>query len=170
MDTTLVITFTGSDRVGIVDALAQIVASHGANWEESRMASLAGRFAGILKVRVAAATADALVAALSAAEGLSVIIDRGHGEAPSGRHLKVELLGADRPGIVRDVAQVFVAHGFNIEELDSEHVEAPMSGGLLFKATAELSAQADSSIDALVEALDGISDELMVDLQVEAMS
>ena len=48
----LVVTFTGPDRPGIVEKLSGLVTRHGGNWEESRMASLAGRFAGILKVTV----------------------------------------------------------------------------------------------------------------------
>jgi glycine cleavage system regulatory protein len=44
----LIITFTGPDRPGVVDRLAGVVSQHGGNWEESRMARLAGSFAGIV--------------------------------------------------------------------------------------------------------------------------
>jgi acetyl esterase/lipase len=49
---TLVVTVTAEDRAGVVEAVAAAVASCGGNWEESRMARLGGRFAGILLVGV----------------------------------------------------------------------------------------------------------------------
>lgn len=79
MSTSLVITFTGPDRPGIVNRLARLVAEHGGNWEESRSASLAGRFAGILEVTAPDARADALADALQHLEdgGLRVFVERG---------------------------------------------------------------------------------------------
>ncbi len=60
MGTSLVVTVIGNDRPGIVERLSEVVLGAGANWEESRMARLAGKFAGILRISVKAANADAL--------------------------------------------------------------------------------------------------------------
>ena len=49
----LVMTVIAPDRPGLVEALAATVASHQGNWVESRMAHLAGQFAGILHIEVA---------------------------------------------------------------------------------------------------------------------
>ena len=54
MRTSLVLTIIGDDRPGIVEQLAEEVLDAGANWEESRMARLAGKFAGLLRVSVEA--------------------------------------------------------------------------------------------------------------------
>ena len=62
--TSLVLTILGQDRPGLVGSLAQVVAEHGANWVESRMAHLAGQFAGILRVEIAAEQAEPLTLAL----------------------------------------------------------------------------------------------------------
>ena len=50
--TDLVLTLIGSDRPGLVEAVAEVIAGHGGNWLESRMAHLAGKFAGILRVEI----------------------------------------------------------------------------------------------------------------------
>ena len=50
--TSLVLTVLGTDHPGIVDTIAQAVADQGGNWVESRMARLAGQFAGILRVEI----------------------------------------------------------------------------------------------------------------------
>ena len=56
----LVLTLIGADRPGLVESLAKRVAAHRGNWVESRMAHLAGQFAGILRVEVPAANVRSL--------------------------------------------------------------------------------------------------------------
>ena len=46
MGTSLVVTVIGNDRPGIVERLSDVVLAAEANWEESRMARLAGKFEG----------------------------------------------------------------------------------------------------------------------------
>ena len=62
----VVLTVIGDDRVGLVEALADTVSSHGGNWEHSQMAELAGKFAGIVVVTVPADRATDLTGALRA--------------------------------------------------------------------------------------------------------
>ena len=78
MRTSLVLTVIGTDRPGIVEQLSDRVLAADANWEESRMARLAGKFAGVLRVSVDADRADRLAADLQAvASGdLTVVIER----------------------------------------------------------------------------------------------
>ena len=64
MPTSLVLTVLGEDRPGLVESLASIIARHEGNWLESRMAQLAGQFAGILRASVPEARAAALITAL----------------------------------------------------------------------------------------------------------
>ena len=56
---TLVLTLIGDDRAGLVNAVAEVVARHGGNWERSQMAELAGKFAGIVLVTVPDDSVDA---------------------------------------------------------------------------------------------------------------
>ncbi len=165
----LVLTLIGPDRPGLVESLAKRVADHGGNWLESRMAHLAGQFAGILRVEVPPDKIDALQRALGEleAEGLRVVAQGG--AAPRGadlRAMELQLLGQDHPGIVRDVSQVLLQHGVNIEELTTDHVNAPMAGGQLFSARARLHVPAGADVDRLRKDLERIADDLMVDLSL----
>src|SRR5438552_1410782 len=134
---TLVMTVIGADRPGLVQMVAARVADRGGNWLESRMCRLGGQFAGILRVEVAKDRRDELVNALRTLEvdGLRVIIHAeggvDAGDRAKGSLATVELVGNDRPGILRSVSGVFAAHGVNVEELSSERVNAPMDGGVL---------------------------------------
>jgi glycine cleavage system regulatory protein len=78
--------------------------------------------------------------------------------------LRLELVGDDHPGIVRDVSHALAQRGINVEELSTECISAPMSGEPLFKATADLRIPADLSIDELRATLEELAHDLMVDI------
>ena len=163
----LILTVIGPDRPGLVRALAQPVAAHGGSWLESRMARLAGQFAGIVMVEAP----ESLLADLQALEdeGLRIVVQTGTpGEAsagaPAGERLAVEVVGNDRPGIVRDVARVLAEHGVNIEELTTGVVSGSFSGETLFKATAFVRAPDTASVAAIRAGLEFLGNEMMVDI------
>lgn len=170
MTTFIVLTFIGEDRPGLVRSLSHTVASHGGNWLESRMARLAGKFAGILHASVPDNDAEALIAELRGfeKEGLSVVVERTSPDTIRGRYrrLRLDLVGNDRPGIVHDISRALAERGINVDEMKTECVSAPMSGEMLFKATADLRAPEDASIDELRDRLENLADELMVDIQL----
>ena len=72
---TSLLTLIGADRPGLVESVAKIIRDQEGNWLESRMAHLAGQFAGIVRVDVAEERADHLVESLMRLDevGLKVI-------------------------------------------------------------------------------------------------
>lgn len=175
MRTSLVLTIIGPDRPGLVEAVSRTVAEHSANWEQSRMAQLAGKFAGILRVSVSADQAPALTRALNAlaSEGLQVVVEPS--AQPPERHqglqqLRLEVVGNDREGIVRELSQALAARKVNVDELQTQCEPAAMTGEPLFRATAELSAPRGVAIDELRRALESIGDDLMVDVSLVAVA
>lgn len=170
---TLVLTVIGDDRAGLVDALAGPIALHGGNWDRSHMARLAGKFAGIVVVSVPDERVDELAAALGTltAQGLldvTVAIAATDGAEDRDELLTLHLIGQDRPGIIREVASVLAQRNVSIEELETTASSAPMSGELLFEATATLRVPADTDPADLRSTLEAIANELMVDLDVTA--
>lgn len=170
---TLVMTVIGADRPGLVQMVATRVADHGGNWLESRMCRLGGQFAGILRVEVPKERRDDLVNALRTLEvdGLRVIIHaEGAPEIAANKAplVHVEIVGHDRPGILRSVSGVFAAHGVNVEELSSERVSAPMGGGTLFQARAIVSVPPTVKTATIRAELEKIAADLMVDVKLEA--
>jgi len=168
MITSLVVTAIGADRPGIVSLLSDRAQGFGANWAGSRMASLAGQFAGMVHFEVPSENADALATALRGLEssGLRVVIVQSQGAAaPAGRRIvKLELVGHDRPGIVRDLSSSLAERGVSIQELHTEIVSAAMSAEHLFKVKALLLVPQSLHNDELRQALEALANEMMVDI------
>lgn len=164
----LVLTIIGLDRPGLVQLVAGRVADHGGNWLESRMCHLGGQFAGIARVEAPAERVAELRQALKRleADGLRVSVDTGEVAAVNagGMVATLELVGNDRPGILRNVTSVLATHGVNVEELSSECVSAPMGGGNLFQARIRVLVPSSVKVEAVRADLEKIAADLMVDL------
>ena len=164
----LVLTLIGPDRPGIVESIAEPIAAHGGNWLESRMAHLAGQFAGILRVEVPDEKAAALADALKKLEarGLRLAVEAGpRPAAPAAatrRTLVVDLVGLDRPGIVREISRVLAERGVNIEELVTDRTPAPMSAELLFRSRARVNVPPGLDAAELRTRLERLAQDLMV--------
>ena len=165
----LVLTLIGPDHPGIVDSVSDVVAAHGGNWLESRMAHLAGKFAGVLCVEVADEQAAALEAALArlSASGLHVIVERSvPAEVAPPRITEIELLGLDRPGLVREISDLLAGRAINVEELRTDRFSAPMSGELLFRAQVRVDVPATVSAADLRKDLERLASDLMVEIRL----
>jgi len=167
----LVLTAIARDKPGIVETLSQTVSAHGANWLGSRMAHLAGEFAGIVEVSVPEDAAPALDQALRALEGAGIRVQvtestAGDGEGRN-RTLLLDLVGNDRPGIVREIAQALARRGVSFDELTTGCESAPMSGEVLFRATARLQVPESVTVEDLGDELERIAADLMVDLKLD---
>ena len=172
----LVLTVIGADRPGLVEQLATAISEHHGNWLESSMSHLAGQFAGIVCVAIAASDTEALKATLARLPGLRVTCAdaAAHaGERPAplpesqSRRLKLALVGHDRIGLVREVSQVLARHAINVEELSTRTSSAPMSAEILFHANAELTASENLDARALTSDLEHLSNEFMVDITLD---
>jgi glycine cleavage system regulatory protein/methionyl-tRNA formyltransferase len=163
----LVVTAIGPDRPGIVRQLSERAQGFGANWAGSRMANIAGQFAGMVHFEVPAANADALMSALQGLEsaGMRVVIARTeHRPPPPGRRLvTLELEGPDRPGIVRDLSRGLADRGVSIEEMHTEKVEIA-NAEHTFRVKAVLLVPGALSNEELHGAVDPLASEMTVDI------
>lgn len=121
----LVLTVFAPDKAGQVERIAQCIAEHGGNWLESRMSRMAGQFAGILRGGGCrpGPPHDELVDALQAlsAQGIRVLIaESGIEQSCTWKPIAMELVGNDRPGIVRDITRLLSEQGVNLERLVTE--------------------------------------------------
>ena len=164
-----VLTIVGADRAGLVDALSEVVVEHGGSWERSQMTELAGMFAGMVLVRVPPDRAPAFRQSLRPLHdrGLMDVTLRAAAEdaLPSDApRVTFEVVGADRPGIVHEISHLLAARGIGIVDLRTWTESAAMAGTALFRAAAVVRLPDDVTTDDLTTALEGLSNDLMVDV------
>ena len=169
MTTYLVLTAIGEDKPGLVESLARIISDNSGNWLESSMSQLAGKFAGILRVSVNDNNADKLIHALeNISDQLKLVIERADadGDIAFQQAVKLNLVGNDRPGIIREISHVLMSLSINVEQLSTECAPAPMSNDVLFKAKANLRVPVDLETEVLQRRIEQIADDLMVEIQI----
>ena len=167
MKSYLIMSVLGNDRPGLVSSLSDTVARHGGNWLESRMSRLAGQFAGIVRIECQADTVDAMLAELRSPgiQGLTVHAVRENAEEPVPRRtLAVDVVGNDRPGIVRELSAAIANVGGNVEELTTGLESAPMSGHPMFRAHGLISIPENSDPDTIAAAIESLGGDLTVDV------
>ncbi len=165
----LVLTVIGKDRPGLVEALADLIANHEGNWDESRMARLAGHFAGVVQIHLPEHQAEAFMIALPALadRGLSVSVVDSDWELVKVDHrnsLQLEVVGQDRPGIIREISRKLAALGVSMQDLRTIVESAPMSGEQIFRAEAELAPPPQTSFEQIQTALEQLADDMMIDI------
>ncbi len=167
-------TVIGPDKPGLVDSVATLIVEHGGNWLESRMCHLGGQFAGLLQVDIEDSKREALRRALHelAGSGLDIVVHES--ETNQGSQCvevaNIEIVGQDRPGIVRHIANAFSASGVNVEELSTQCYSAPMSGERLFEAKAKVCIPETCDAATLRRQLESIASDLQVDFSYETLN
>lgn len=167
--TTLILTVAGADRSGLISAVADLVDAHGGNWENSRLAELAGTFAGVIQITVADERVGELQTALHGLDGmLAVTVSTGaeRADADVDRHISVTVLGDDRPGIVREISGVLSSHALSIRSMTTETRDAAMAGGRLFESAVTATVPASADLDALRDDIEQLTHDLQVDISI----
>lgn len=173
MRNTIVLTFIADDRPGLVETLSDTVTEGGGNWLESRMAHLAGKFAGIARIDAPTDRLADLRSALLAlqADGFQITVEEadaksGADRGAPGSAYHIDLVGPDQPGIVRDITRCLVENGVSVEEMETDIRNAPMGGGDLFYARAKVRVPKGLDEEDLRGSIEDVAGALMVDIEI----
>lgn len=165
----LVVTVMGPDRPGIVARLADVAHRHGGNWTDSHLARVAGEFAGTVHLEVAPDNAERLATALrelqTAGLQISIAQSAGRSAAAGWRGVALELVGADRAGIVAQLTRRLAERGVSIEQLQTEQF-GQGEGSPRFKVMAQLLVPQAVSNATLESDLEGLASEMMLDIHL----
>ncbi len=162
----VVLSVTGSDRPGLTSALSDAVLAADGNWKEGHLSRLGGLYVGSVLVELAPGNVAKLAEQVQAidAAGLEVVINPAGDEpeaAPAS--LLFELVGQDRPGIIKQVTSILAQLGANIESLSSGEESGAWSGEHLFRAQVCVTLPGSVAPEDVQQALEEISSEIMVD-------
>ena len=170
----IVLSLTGSDRIGIVDRVTEFLTKFDGNVETSRMARLGGEFAMLMLISMPENLIDGFnngIAVLQK-EGLQIstkLTQQSYSEKFAGwLPFQIEVHGADHEGIVHKVAHYMTERGINIESMDTGIVPAPMSGTLFFSMNAIVLVPPSMPQKEWQADLDDLADNLNVEIKVSA--
>jgi glycine cleavage system regulatory protein len=163
----VILSVIGSDRPGLTEALAAAVLSAGGNWLEGHLSRLGGLYVGSVLVEIESDQVEALRATVRSvdASGLTVQVAPARaGSTAEGEVLRLSVVGQDRPGIVRQVTAALSGLSVNIEAFETRLSTGAHSGAPLFHVDARLRLPPGLAADAVQDALEAISGEIMVDV------
>ncbi len=164
----IVITVISPDRPGLVKQLSDVIVKHQGSWGQSSMANLAGQFAGIMQINVADEHLVSLQQDLVALAQSDITVSICGADTAIDKHIPViniAITAHDKPGIVQEVAGVCTQLGVNLISLETDVNSGSMSGEPMFTATAQAQLLNDVDSDTLLDALEALSDDLMVDVE-----
>ncbi|EKE74908.1 glycine cleavage system protein R [Gallaecimonas xiamenensis] len=155
----------GPDKPGIVEKLSRLVFDHQGSWYGASLAHLAGRFAGIVDVKVPEEHYSAFAAALQDIDELDIRIAEGNLAPGTGncRDVTLNLVANDRTGIVHELTSTLSRLGVNIEEMTTG-CHPGHNYGELFFAKARLKVPAEVKLDAIRQQLEDCGDDWMLEL------
>ncbi len=153
MTTQMVLFAIGPDKPGIVSRISSIIHENGGNFEDSRMATLAGDFALIV---LFSACQDAMAAikkdCASLESQLSIRCEfRTPGPAASSvsaNHWHFEATGHDQPGIVSRLSTAMANAGVSVISMDTSMINIAFVGTPMFRVRGEISIP--KTLDAVV--------------------
>jgi len=167
-----VLTLTGSDKIGIVEHVTELILECGGDVQASRMARLGGEFAMLLLVAIPDGESENLsdkIGSLSR-KGFKVTVtetDWGVAAMRKGWFpYQIEVRGANHEGIIHEIAEHLSELGINIESIETNVVPAPMSGTPLFTMDAIVVAPPELPKNKWEDELEEVADRLNVDLEV----
>ena len=174
MRTNIVFTLTGSDRIGLVDSITELLLGLGGNVETSRMARLGGEFAVLMLVSLPADQVAAIEQRFAdlTTHGFKVTVSQtepGRAGAQAGwQPYHIDVSGADHEGIIHEIAHHLSQRGINIESMDTGTQPAPISGTPLFTMQAVVAVPPGLASQGWESALAEVGHQLDVDIQVTA--
>jgi glycine cleavage system transcriptional repressor len=167
-----VLTLTGSDRIGLVEYVTELILECDGDVQASRMARLGGEFAMLMLVSVPDANTGQLSANMEnlAGEGYKVTVTETEGEVVDERKdwqsYLINVRGANHEGIIHEIAEHLSEQGINIESIDTNVVPEPMSGAPMFTMEAIVLSPPDLPEHTWQDELEEVADRLNVELEV----
>ena len=121
----LIMTAVGPDRVGLVEKIAEFIARHGCNIEDSKMAVFCGEFAVIVLISGDSAKLKKIASDYRQIEvetGLTISTTTPAVREAAQSFLPYKLTAScmDHPGIVYQISNALSSMGVNIESMETK--------------------------------------------------
>lgn len=167
----LILNLVGKDRPGIVDEVSKILVGYDANIEDSRMAALGGCFSIMALFSCEEDNFDDVTRDLSTLKNKGFAISLHEAVDPAlvaekkAIPFEIEVQSMDHPGIVQELVHVLHQFNLNIQSLDTQVTNAPLSGDPLFNLFLKAELEDESSVAAVQAEVGKIAKKMDLDLK-----
>jgi len=169
MNKNIILSVIGPDKPGIVADISEIVKNHSGNIDKSRMIRLGDLFTIMVSIAINKQNLDTLNKELMSYSNYQISIHELEQESINNNDENIQILylnGIDNEGLVYKITNELAKLEINIEELETDVTNAPMSGLTLFSLTAKVThPKLDCNI--LKEKMDVLATELNVSITLE---
>ena len=169
MNKNIILSVVGPDRPGIVSNISELIKDYTGNIDKSRMIRLGDFFTIMVLISIDEKYIPELENKLSDYSNYKISIhesDNNSGDNADENRQTIHLNGIDDEGLVYKITNELAELNINIEELETNISNAPMSGLKLFSLIAKVShPKLDHNI--LKEKMDALASELDVNIILE---
>ena len=168
MNMSIILSVIGPDKLGVVSDISEIVQNHLGNIEKSRMIRLGDLFTIMVLITMNKNNIKNLDNELTNYPDYQISIyklENTFKDIAEHTHT-IHLNGLDSEGIVYKITNELAKLNINIEELETNIQNAPMSGLTLFSLTAKI-IHPKLDYDILIQKMNTLSSELDVNIIVE---
>jgi len=171
----LIVVAVGPDNVGLVEKISEFIVQRGCNIEDSKMAVFLGEFALILLISGEERHLNDIgnsVKELQSETGLHIWVKRPSVKKSGSPVLPYRLVAScmDHPGIVHRISTTLSKQGVNIESMETQTYDAPVSGTPIFKMEAIISVPARMNVNVLRSLFADIEREENIDIDLRLIS
>ena len=169
---TAIIYIQANDEPGIVSTISKIITNNKANIETSKMINLSNIFNLIMLISVENDNIINIEKELSEIEksknNFFIKISKFNKETTTSSNLyKFSLKGADTEGLVYKFTDLLSSHGINVENMDTEINNAPITGHPLFFLTSIVNIPNSVDIEKIKNDLNSLADKSNVAIKLK---
>lgn len=170
LERSLVLTFSGPDKTGIVFELSNVVHTQKGNVEESRMTLLGQDFALLMLISVDANQADTLKDEITKQfpEFNVSFRDTASKKGFQGpvRILHVTFDGPDQPGVLSAMSNIFLKNQISVRDLETDTSSAPFAGYKVFGLKSVIAVPNSTDLAQLDDDISAFEEEYGVDVTI----
>ena len=165
----IIIYVNGKDRIGLISDITKQISNLNGNVETSKMIKLGQDFNMLMLISINSQKIDLLNDNLSLYDDLNISIKKTLNNSTNLNNKYIFILkGADTEGIVHQCTQLFSDLNINIIDLETQLINAPVTGTPLFYIKAVISISKDISLQTIRNQIDNLESKANVKIKFEA--
>tara|TARA_Y100000994_G_scaffold248780_1_gene257622 strand:- start:993 stop:1520 length:528 start_codon:yes stop_codon:yes gene_type:complete len=165
----IIIYVNGKDRIGIISDITKEISDLNGNIETSKMIKLEQDFNVLMLISINKENIEQLTKKLYSYNDLDILVKKTSNKNGSAKNKYIFILkGADTEGIVHQCTQLFSKLKINITDLETQLMNAPVTGSPLFYIKAIISIPKSESMEMIKDAINQLEVEENVKIKFDA--